>query len=975
MYIPLYLKYVLGRSRRYIVPGVLVISFVGVAFLSAAWLFGISRSTVLGIVPPPVKLAAHGLSDQFWLWSLRVRDFPYALYRFRDPGLPVYDLVISEQSLDELDHYFQENAGDPNRDKDYKNAKFFSDGREYDVRVSYRGDEDIHFIHEKKSWRIKFSDDSYFEGMKALNLIIPEDRLFLIEEFDNDRAKKLGIPAPESRFAILRLNGWSLGVYWMVEQWGPAMLEKARLNSDANLYGEVGFGGDIYNRIELWQKYAENPNQPLGDFSELAELLELLRHPSDEYFWKHIPSLVDMEAFYRWQILNVLAGASHADTAHNARLYFDPTIGRFQFLPWDVYMEPVSEWNLKDHGIDFIDYNPLIQRILRNPAYLDARNKLLWEYVKDDDELNDDLAAYDRLFGEVRTAFFQDTKKRYPNSFFLSEVRRARSIIAENVRELREMFRAGMVNVHPTINVSSAENRLTFEPIALRLDVSVTSLPPMKLETMVIKGIPTGAGRITVYEDTNASGVLDYGDRAIGNGSLENDGSVRAEGLGVVMQGRLETLPEETGFELGRTWLRERTYRFFVLAGGASLSNAAVSLDLRNEITGERMSVSSDRIINAALFGRRDDVDRSISDFLLRYPMFFQSGPRALTLPSGSHLVSETIMFPAGISLVVMPGASVFFGPGVSLFISGALHAEGTEASPISFRRLNPEQPWGTIAVVGASDTSVVRFARFDGGSGDYQNGIFTRAMASFFSSLVEISDSSFTRAAHDDSLNVKDASVSLVRSRFEGNAFDAVDFDFVTGEVRENLFRANGNDGLDISGSKLLIRDNFFITSGDKGISVGEDSRPDIVNNIIVSGNIGIAVKDSSRALILGNTITGNTIGLELYQKKQVFSGGEATVLNSILWGNGTEITVDSISHLVLGSSNVEGGWQGDGVASVLPHFVNSALGDYTLLNNSENSILLTAGTNREIVGVYGERYAGSARMGATLASGIATP
>ena len=949
---PLIIRYFWRRVRRAAVPSLLIVSSLGVAFLGAAWLFGISRSAILGFVPSPIKLAAHGAANQFWLWSIRARDLPYAVYRFRNAGLPVYDLVVSEQALDELDRYFRENEADPTRAKDFKNAKFFADGREYDARGSYRGDEGIHFLYEKKSWRIKFPDENYFDGMKALNLIIPEDRLFLVEEFDSYRARKLGVPAPESRFAMLRLNGQPLGVYWVVEQWGPAMLEKLGLNPDANLYGEVGFGGDIYDNLALWQKYAENPNQSPEDFSELRELFRLIHHPSDEYFWRHVPSLVDMDEFYRWQVLNALAASTHADTVHNARLYFDPTIGKFKFLPWDVYMEPLREWMLPDQGIDFIDYNPLVQRILKNPAYLDARNRVLWECVKDDRELEDDLAFYDRLFKEVRVAFLQDTRKRYPNSFFFSETTRTRNIIKENVRELREMLKKSAVSVLPTMNLPAPENRLTFSPIGLRLDISVKSLAPQELEALTINGVPASAGLVTIYEDANKSGALDPGDRAVWSGRRSEDGTMRAEGLGVVMRGQLETRPEETGFGLGRTWLLENAHRLFVLTGNAPLSSAAVTLDFKNALTGERRSVSGNRMANAALFRRRDDADLDLPSFLRRYPEFIQSGSRAVTLPSGPHFFSETIIFPKGVSLAVAPGASVLLGPSVSLILFGSLRAEGTLAAPISFGRLDPNRPWGTLAVVGAGDTSIVRFGRFDGGSGDYVNGIYTRASLSFFSSPLEFTDSAVTRAAFDDGLNVKNAAVKISRNRFEGNSADAVDLDYVSGTAERNTFRFNGNDGLDISGSRIVIRDNLIVGSGDKGISVGEESHTDLVNNVIADGNIGVAVKDSSAALLLENTVVGNKSGLELYRKKQVFGGAETRVVNSILWGNEREITIDGESRLEVRSSSVSGGWPGEGAVSVMPHFRDPAGRDYRLAAMAENALLLTGGFRGEIGG-----------------------
>ncbi|GEM_PF-685588 len=971
MHIPLYFKYVWGRARRYVVRSALVFSTLGVALLLLLYLAGVDRLTVLSIFPNSMK---RGLETQLVSWGRSVADLPYFFYRFQKTNVPVYDLVMNESSIDELDQYFLEHRSDYGREKEFKNAKFFADGREYDVRVSYRGDEDVHFVNEKKSWRIKFPDDNLFNGMKAMNLIIPEDRLFIAEHLDNYRARKLGIAAPKSRFVVLHLNGRSRGVYLEIEQWGEEMLEKERTNPDANLYGEIGFGGEIYQDVSLWQKFTQNPNQRPEDFSELDQLLRLTNQQSDGYFWRTISTLLDMDAFFRWQTLNALAGSTHADTIHNARLYFDPTIGKFKFLPWDVYMTPLSEFTQDGQGIDFIDYNRIVQRILKNPAYLEARNRVLWDYVKDDVALQDDLAFYDATYSEIRTAFYQDTLKLYTNSFFRSESARARNIMSENVQALRSLLLANEISIMPRINLDRAKNQITFTPIPLVFDVTMKSLAPQELRAVVITGIPVGDAPMTLYYDRNQNEALDFGDTVVSRGQRGTGEKLMLKDFSVRLLSDLATKPEEGGFELGRTSVIPTRHRFFLLGATSPLESAALTLSLTNVVTGSTGEYASDRFVDERRFQNLDDASRTIDEFLRRFPQFFKRNDTTLALAPGFYIFSESVVAPRGVGLVISPGTILAFAPAKSLFISGPLRAEGTAGAPITFQSLDPTKPWGTLAVIQAKEKSVVRFARFDNGSGDYVNGLFTRAMASFFSSPVEITDSTFTRATHDDALNVKNAAVVLLRNRFEGNAFDAADLDFVSGEIRENLFRANGNDGLDISGSTLLIRDNFFTGSGDKGISVGEDSRPDILNNVIVNGNIGIAVKDSSRALILKNTIAGNKSGLELYQKKQVFSGARATVVNSILWGNVTEITVDSISRLVVGSSNVEDGWQGEGVVSILPHFVNSAIGNYALSDSPENSILVKAGTSGEVGGVYGERYTGSIRLGAVLAPGSLT-
>ena len=353
----------------------------------------------------------------------------------------------------------------------------------------------------------------------------------------------------------------------------------------------------------------------------------------------------------------------------------------------------------------------------------------------------------------------------------------------------------------------------------------------------------------------------------------------------------------------------------------------------------------------------------------MAHPSFLKTGAEEVALPAGFHPFTETLVVPLGVRLTIAPGATLALSQGVSLIAYGPVMAEGAPDAPISFVRLNPREAWGSLVIVRAGGKSVFRHARFDGGSGAYESGVFSRAMLALFESPAEITDTVMSAAGADDALNVKNAEADIRRNRFERNAADAVDLDFVNGEVAGNTFIHNGNDSVDVSGSRVFVHDNRMIASGDKGISIGEDSRVDAVNNVIVRGNIGIAVKDSSQALILESTIVGNKSGLELYQKKEIFGGAAAThVVNSIIWANIRNIYHDDASQPpAVRSGTIEGGYGGEGVLGVLPRFANPEGMDYSLaVGVPENEIFRTGGFKGALEGVYGATYEVSGRIGA---------
>jgi len=139
------------------------------------------------------------------------------------------------------------------------------------------------------------------------------------------------------------------------------------------------------------------------------------------------------------------------------------------------------------------------------------------------------------------------------------------------------------------------------------------------------------------------------------------------------------------------------------------------------------------------------------------------------------------------------------------------------------------------------------------------------------------------------------------------------------------------------------MIRDNTTALNGG-GISCYL-SNPKIDRNL-VSGNAafdggGIHCWDSN-PVITNNTITGNVAGGR--GPEYGYGGGVCCVrgsiprvVNTIFWADtavtqGNEIFVDSLSHLMIIYSNIEGGWPGTGNIDIDPLFRDPENGDFHL-------------------------------------------
>ncbi|KAI8515004.1 hypothetical protein Bbelb_075950 [Branchiostoma belcheri] len=77
------------------------------------------------------------------------------------------------------------------------------------------------------------------------------------------------------------------------------------------------------------------------------------------------------------------------------------------------------------------------------------------------------------------------------------------------------------------------------------------------------------------------------------------------------------------------------------------------------------------------------------------------SGSRVLTLAGSPYVAAEDIHVPSGSVLTVEPGVTVRFGPGVGLFVAGALKAQGRDDQRITFTRVDHGATWNLSSRLG----------------------------------------------------------------------------------------------------------------------------------------------------------------------------------------------------------------------------------------------------------------------------------
>jgi len=250
------------------------------------------------------------------------------------------------------------------------------------------------------------------------------------------------------------------------------------------------------------------------------------------------------------------------------------------------------------------------------------------------------------------------------------------------------------------------------------------------------------------------------------------------------------------------------------------------------------------------------------------------------TIGPGLVNIENTIKFPRGASVIVLPGTTISIASGKSILVRGNFSAVGTAKEAIKVTKA--QEAFGSLAILGSGvSPAIVDLQHFtlEGGSEAYIDSVYYSGQMSIHRAEVSIRQSKFRGSISDDGLNIKRANVYISDSEFSGNRGDQIDLDFCIGDVTFNRFigpmdniESISTDGLDLSGSVVLIKQNTFGKFSDKGVSVGERSNVDLIDNVIADSNIGIAVKDGSVARLIGNKFIKNGTDYTQYVKKPFF-------------------------------------------------------------------------------------------------------
>jgi spore coat protein H len=226
---------------------------------------------------------------------------------------------------------------------------------------------------EKLSFKLKFNQvtpEGRFYGLKklVLNQILDGAAVFretLAYQIFND----FGIVAPRTSYAVLTVNGQSLGLYGVVEVVDGRFTARHFADGDGNLYKEAW----PTKTSTTYFKEALETNEEVATHEGMLAFAKDMLAAGDDALPQTLARYTDFDrmldymavdyAIANWDGVTTFYAGSWGRTNHNFYFYQDEAASRFTLIPWDLnatfvlehWLGDIPPWNALD-----VDCNAMI---------------------------------------------------------------------------------------------------------------------------------------------------------------------------------------------------------------------------------------------------------------------------------------------------------------------------------------------------------------------------------------------------------------------------------------------------------------------------------------------------------------------------------------------------------------------------------------------------------------------------------------
>lgn len=760
-------------------------------------------------------------------------------------------------------------------------ARFVADGVAYDVDLRFAGLAGADRPLLERAWRVRFRGAKRYRGIRELELSPAREQDHGLDLVLRDDARAWGLIAPPAGFASLAINGADAGTFFWSEGASPAMLE--RLGRPDGELLTPGFGAAA---VDLAGAADSGAHPGLEAFDRL---LHLLRSADDAAFARELPEIVDVEKFLTWNALYCLYGQAEADSLPEPDWYLDPVTGLLEPmvrsvanpapLPRALALEAPMAVRLSD-------------RILEIPAFRARRNAILWSRLDADER--DLVTTIDASLGAVLTRLARVDGSLLGLEWLRSAAgfrRDVRAALRDRTAALGAALAASQVETIPRLRQSEDGPVLALE-----------------LRPAGLAGIEVSELRFELDRDVRIGNEPASIAVRAPSGSLVRTVSAEPIVVGRSLSLRPEAVsvaPAAGGGRAGPPWTLELRLPFLDASVWSRPGPIeAIEVVYRNQVTGVALP-PAELLDRDHVTGRTGSdlhaMFRPVDEVIAASGLPFEVRGDELVLPAGDHRLDETLVVPRTFRLRIEPGARLSLGPDVSIVTFHGVVAVGTADAPIVLAAADPHEPWGSLGVARAPETSELRHVTVSGGSRARFDGIEFDGQLAFNGSDVVLEDCEVHDANDADGMSVKRSSFRVTRTRFVNNGSDGLESEWSRGEVSESLFADNGDDGLDLADSDVRVEESTFYWMGDKSIDAGARSHVSIASTHLSDSETAIVSKEDSTVDIRDTEFRRNELGFALYRGKPMFGGGSGSVTGGLFVHNERDFSVEPGSRLEL--------------------------------------------------------------------------
>ncbi len=766
-------------------------------------------------------------------------------------------------------------------DDDFVKGTIRYDGRSMPVKLRLKGDWNDHLMGRKWSFRIHVRDGGQLFGMRRFSIQNPGTRGFQSELLYFDTLRRFGVMVPRYMFVDVTLNGDSMGLMALEEFFAKELLEYNQRREgviirydeslvwdarDAVSGEENGWGG-------AFDHFTNAPLDAIGssriaESSVLSEQLAvasgLLRGFTEQKL--AASDVFDVRQLGAFIAVADLFGSWHSVRWHNLRFYLNPITMKLEPIPFDGNLQEPVEGNRSVSTAA-----PIVVAFLRDPDVWRVYKATLAELERmlNSGELFRNLNQAEQLYlPTLRTEF------RLLGNYPLSPLQaRLEALIAETGEMPLPVRRTS------DFEFDYANERDEYPLLAhlglLREDDKLT----LRVESALPRDVTV---RTVDWVNTNA------GERA---------SAVAKEILPIALPPRpvgawngyradleLAPPPQETGWELR------------VTVGYADR-------DWANEY-------APPRVFPALVQRPMPSAQQSAN--LAGYPFVsIDANRKLLQFLPGVWTVDQTLVIPAGFSVVAKPGVTLQFARDAVLVSYSPLDFRGSADQPVRFLAADGES-WPGMVVMEAEGLSRLKYTEVRDTRGVTIDSWSLTGGVNFYASEVSIESCRFLNSLGEDALNIIHSKFAIDRLLIDRSASDAFDADFATGSVADSRFLniglAGGGDAVDVSGSNISVVGSDFSDVSDKALSVGEKSTMEAAGLTIKSTGTGAASKDGSVLRIRDSEIDGASFaGLTAYIKKPEYGPAQIFADNVRIGAAKTEVLVQTGSRVEIDGEAAE--------------------------------------------------------------------